>query len=131
VVLHCSATRPGSGVNAATIREWHISRGWQDIGYHFVILEDGAIERGRHLHLQGSHVQGHNADTIGVCYVGGLGTDGKPKDTMTAAQNGAFLGLLEALRRVYGPLTLHGHNEFANKACPSFVVSKKYRAVLG
>lgn len=131
VILHCSATRPNSGVNASTIREWHLSRGWQDIGYHFVILEDGTLERGRHLHLQGSHVQGHNADTVGICYVGGLGADGKPKDTMTKAQQDTFVGLWRALRLVYGDqLTLHGHNEYANKACPSFNVKKKFASLM-
>ena len=130
VVLHCSATKANSGVTAATIREWHLSRGWQDIGYHFVILENGDIEKGRHLHLQGSHVQGHNADSIGICYVGGLGKNGKPEDTMTTYQISSFEALLRALRLVYGPLTLHGHNEFSNKACPSFIVAKKFARLL-
>ena len=38
----------------------------------------------------GAHTKRHNLNSIGVCYVGGIGLDGKPKDTLTDAQKHAF-----------------------------------------
>jgi hypothetical protein len=57
--------------NANEIRNWHIDgKGWADIGYHFVVLTDGTIEKGRELKLQGAHAFGKNHDSIGVCLEG-------------------------------------------------------------
>jgi len=42
----------------------------------------------------------------------------------------AFLLLVRSLRTVFGNMTLHGHNEFANKACPSFKVRDKYKFLI-
>ena len=128
IVLHCSATEKGQHVTTETIRRWHTSppRNWSDIGYHFVILNDGrgTVERGRPVWRKGAHTYGHN-DSIGVVYVGGL-ENGEPCDTMTPIQEAAFFELIDTLRTVYGDLAIHGHNEFARKACPSFDVVEKW-----
>lgn len=76
IVWHCSATKPGTNIGVAEIREWHLSRGWQDVGYHFVIRRNGVIELGRDLMEVGSHVAGYNARSVGCCMVGGLDVDG-------------------------------------------------------
>jgi hypothetical protein len=60
-----------------------------------------------------------------VCYVGGLAKDGKTaKDTRTDAQKAALVKLITELRRQFPNATLHGHREFANKACPCFDVTE-------
>ena len=125
IILHCSATEEGKDFGASDIRTWHKAKGWNDIGYHYVICLDGTIERGRAMDEAGAHVKGHNADTIGICYIGGL-KDGKPKDTMTTEQEIAWMNLVFGLRMVFGYLPVHGHNEYASKACPSFDVATKY-----
>jgi N-acetylmuramoyl-L-alanine amidase len=127
IILHCSATPEGRDVTTEEIRRWHTSppRNWRDIGYHYVIRLDGSIEQGRPLDLAGAHVRGHNKDSVGVVYVGGTDADGKPKDTMTHQQLFSLYKVVVSLRNLFGPLTLHGHNEFSNKACPSFIVSEK------
>lgn len=125
IVLHCSATEEGHPFGAADIRRWHKARGWKDIGYHYVILLDGTVEYGRPVDQVGAHVKGHNSTTVGVCYIGGL-RNGEPADTMTPEQEVAFLELVYSLRKSLGYLTVHGHNEYSAKACPSFVVKKKY-----
>jgi len=133
IILHCTATEEGQHVTVDDVRRWHTmpkekgGRGWRDIGYHYLIYIDGTIMQGRPLHLQGAHVRGHNADSIGIAYVGGL-YDDEPSDTMTSMQELAWLRLVSGLRTVFGDhLTVHGHNEFANKACPSFTVADKYK----
>ena len=131
IILHCTATPEGRHVDVDTIRVWHKARGWSDVGYHFVIYTDGSVHAGRAVEKTGAHVSGHNATTIGVVYVGGTDAAGKAKDTMNAAQETAFVNLVKHLRDQFGPLTLHGHNEYAAKACPSFIVKDKFKWLVG
>ena len=49
---------------------------------------------------------------------------------MTQGQETAFLVLYSSLKIVFGKLALHGHNEYANKACPSFIVKEKYKHLI-
>ena len=131
IIFHCSATEDGKDYTVDQIRRWHTSppRNWRDIGYHYVIYRDGSIHEGRPIDQQGAHTRGENADSIGICYIGGL-RDGKATDTMTMRQEIAWLKLVHSLRTVFGPMTIHGHNEYANKACPSFIVKEKYPFLL-
>ena len=128
IMLHCSATVEGKDYSVDTIRKWHVDgRGWSDIGYHYVIQLDGTISQGRPITRAGAHTKGHNKDSIGICYIGGIDADKKPKDTMTPEQNSAFRMLVRSIRILFGEdITIHGHNEFANKACPSFIVKEKF-----
>lgn len=124
LIIHCSATPEGRDVKVDEIRRWHLQRGFSDIGYHYVIHLDGKIEAGRQLELAGAHCTGHNAHSIGVCYVGGCNKNMQPKDTRTVAQKAALVKLIKGLKDRYPGATVHGHNEFAQKACPSFDVQK-------
>ena len=123
IILHCSATPEGKDYYVDKIRSWHLANGWSDIGYHFVIYRDGTVHRGRPVEKIGAHTTGYNAHSIGICYIGGCSADGNtPKNTLTKAQRIALIRLLKELRVTYPMATIHGHNEFANKACPSFIV---------
>lgn len=127
IIIHCTATPQGRDYSIETIRRWHIQRGFADIGYHYIIHPDGTVEHGRNVNQPGAHCKGRNANSIGICYIGGCDTDGKtPKDTRTPAQNAALKQLIHQLCDRYNlPLTaVHGHNEFAQKACPSFDVQQ-------
>jgi len=131
IILHCAATPEGREVSVDTIRKWHTDpppqgNGWSDIGYHYVIHLDGLVEIGRPVSIQGAHTSGENEDSIGVCYVGGVDKDLVPKDTMTVQQEIAFVDLVKSLRLTFGYLSLHGHNEYSSKACPSFSVEEKF-----
>lgn len=128
IIIHCSATPEGRKVTVDEIRQWHLQRGWKDIGYHYVIYPDGTIHRGRPEAVVGAHCSGYNKNSIGVCYIGGVAKDGKtPKDTRTEGQKRALKEILSRLKKDYPNATLHGHNEFANKACPSFNVKEEYK----
>lgn len=123
IILHCAATPEGKDYTVAQIDQWHRARGFKGIGYHYVVYRDGSVHAGRSVEKAGAHCAGQNANSIGVCYIGGCAVDGKtPKDTRTAAQRAALEKLVKELLRQYSGATVHGHNEFANKACPSFNV---------
>lgn len=131
IIIHCAATPDGKDYTVAQIDQWHRARGFNGIGYHYVIYRDGSVHPGRGVEKAGAHCTGHNARSIGVCYIGGCAADGKtPKDTRTAAQEAALVKLVKELCRRYPGATVHGHNEFAAKACPSFNV-KEWLAKVG
>ena len=129
IIVHCSATREGQHVTVQQIRQWHLQRNFADIGYHYVIYLDGTVHKGRPLEKAGAHCKGYNANSIGICYVGGLDRQGKPKDTRTAAQKAALLSLIRELRQRFPRATVHGHRKFANKACPCFDAKKEYKSI--
>jgi len=128
IIIHCTATPEGREHDVADIRRWHLKRGFNDIGYHYLIHIDGTIEEGRPINKQGAHCSGQNRGSIGICYVGGMSKDmKKAKDTRTQAQKDSLIKLMHELIYKYNKdMTIHGHNEFANKACPSFNVQEEY-----
>jgi len=123
LVWHCTATREGEDVSVATIDRWHKKRGWSGIGYHKVIHLDGSVEEGRDINKIPASVRGHNTGTIAYVYVGGVKKDGRtPKDTRTPAQKLTMALLTKKAIDMYGITKVSGHNEYDNKACPSFNV---------
>ena len=128
IILHCSASIAGIDLSTADIRAYHCNpisqggRGWKHPGYHYVVRLNGRTEPLLPEHLIANGVKGHNAESIHVCYVGGLDRNGKPANTLTPQQHAALTTLLMDLLARYPAAKLHGHNEFAAKACPCFKV---------
>lgn len=130
IIVHCAATPEEKDFTVQQIDSWHRQRGFRCIGYHYVIYRDGSVHRGRPEDQVGAHCTGHNAHSIGVCYIGGCASDGMtPKDTRTDAQRVALVKLLRELKAKYTVAAIHGHRDFANKACPSFDATKEYDAL--
>lgn len=131
IVIHCTATPEGRHHDVSDITRWHLKRGFNTIGYHFLIHLDGTIETGRSIKKPGAHCRGENQRSIGICYVGGMTKDmEKPKDTRTPEQKESLIFVMQKLIYKYNKdMTIHGHNEFANKACPSFDVKSEYKII--
>ena len=128
IVVHCTASKPNVDLNVDDVRKMHKKQGWSDIGYHYLIRLDGRIENGRDVDIIGAHVEGHNAHTIGVCYVGGLDKNGNPYDTRTENQKASLLSLLIDLKKLYPKAVIKGHRDYpkVNKACPCFNAIQEY-----
>lgn len=126
IIVHCTASPAGRAVSVADVDRWHHQRGFAGIGYHFLIGIDGAVHTGRPVERVGAHCLGHNAASIGVCYVGGLDANGNPADTRTPEQFRALLWLLKQLKRQFPGAAIHGHRDFAAKACPCFDATNEY-----
>lgn len=125
LVVHCSATPAGKAFHARDIDRWHRDRGWDGIGYHYVICLDGAIEPGRPVEEVGAHVAGHNAHSIGICLIGGMNAQNTaPANTFNQRQMTALETLLHGLRTRWPQSRILGHRDFVGvaKTCPSFDV---------
>lgn len=131
IIVHCTSTPEGRPHTVADITKWHKEKGWATIGYHYVVYLDGSIHTGRDVDLVGAHCTGQNTYSIGVVYVGGTEKyDVKVgKDTRTSAQKKALLALMKKLKTLYPKATIHGHDEFANKACPCFKAKEEYKTI--
>ena len=130
IIIHCTATPEDRHTTVEDVRRWHLDRGWSDIGYHFLIYLDGSLHEGRPVEKQGAHCKGHNKESIGIAYVGGIDkVNFKPKDTRTEEQKEALIYILEYLKIQHPEAIIYGHNDFASKACPSFNAAKEYENI--
>mgnify|MGYP003299074206 FL=1 len=124
IIIHCSATPEGRNWTIKDIERDHKAKGYKKVGYHYVICLDGTIETGRAESEMGAHCKGHNAHSIGICYIGGLDKKMRAKDTRTAAQKTALVKLVRSLKTRYSGVVVRGHNDYANRACPCFDVKE-------
>jgi N-acetylmuramoyl-L-alanine amidase len=131
IIIHCTATPEGREVSRQELHEWHTNRGFNGIGYHFIIHIDGTIESARPLYMIGAHCLGHNTNSIGISYVGGTKKESpkQPKDTRTPAQVRQIWNLVLYLLNYFPSATVHGHYEYAAKACPCFNVQKEWKEI--
>lgn len=141
IIVHCSATKAGQDFTAADINCWHRERGFNGIGYHYVIRLDGKLEKGRDVSLAGAHCRGWNERSVGICYIGGLDANGRPADIRTNAQKRVLYQIIMDLQREYNILQVLGHRDTSLdlngdgviepyeyvKACPCFDVREFLR----
>jgi N-acetyl-anhydromuramyl-L-alanine amidase AmpD len=128
IFIHCSATKldwlGGMPLSqkVAEIRRWHKNKGWTDVGYHYLIDRDGTVAQARAEHVVGSHVAGHNQGSIGICLIGGHGSNENDpfEKNYTAAQDKALRDLIENISARTQIKYVRGHNELAAKSCPGF-----------
>lgn len=145
LVVHCSATpRTATAIQARDIDAWHRRRGWLKIGYHFVIKRDGTIERGRELDEVGSHVQGFNSRSIGICMIGGGDNIPNSVHNFEVRQFSSLELILRDLKRRHPNAEVLGHRDLSPdkdqdgvieshewlKTCPTFDV-RKWSASVG
>lgn len=128
IIIHCSDTTCNSSVTTDTIEYWHKKRGFETIGYHYLVLPSGHVSIGRDLAFQGAHCLGYNDRSIGVCYVGGVDSFGCHKDTRTFAQKIGMANLFLELIKLFPSITqIIGHNDCSTKVCPCFDAKFEYR----
>ena len=150
IAVHCTGTEEGVEVTIEDIDKWHKARGFNKqkasghyCGYHYVIALDGTIMTGRFLSEVGAHVKDHNSKSIGVCYVGGLDTNGKDKDTRTDEQKETLIWLIGKLKAAFNINKVQGHRDYSPdtngngiidsferiKSCPCFDAIPEYKDV--
>ena len=123
IIIHCSATRADSDFSAQDVDTAHRYRGFSSWGYHYYIRKSGQVELMRSEDVPGAHARGYNANSLGVCYEGGLDADGRPADTRTPEQTEQFILLLMRMVKIFPGVRIRGHRDMPGsipKACPCF-----------
>lgn len=124
LTIHASATFPSMDIDIEWIRDIHLGKGWNDVGYHYFIKRDGTVEKGREDNIQGAHTYRHNNNNLGICMAGGLKEGTKePEDNFTPIQYMALTRLLAQLLREHPDAKIMGHNGFyghETRGCPCF-----------
>lgn len=112
IIIHCSDSDVSGHDSAKVIKDWHLKRGFSDIGYHFVITKKG-IEKGRPINIAGAHCKGENEDSIGICVTGRSGFSTKQMKMLS--------DLVHILKMIYPIVEVEPHNHYnSNKTCPNF-----------
>lgn len=125
IVIHCSDS-PNSLSDkrfdtAGDIHRWHKARGFDGIGYHYVVDESGDEQAGRPVFLKekgfwkGAHCVGHNSHSIGICLIG--------KKDFHGAQLNQVRQIIKRLLAVWPNAKVVGHRDVdSRKTCPNFDV---------
>lgn len=145
IVIHCSGGPQTQ--KAADIRAYHLrskqqgGRGWSRPGYHYVIESDGTVVQLVDEGLIANGAAGFNADSIHICYVGGVDASGKALDNRTPEQKSALRALVADICRRRKGLDIVGHRDLSPdingngriepfewiKMCPSFDVTSEFK----
>lgn len=144
IVIHCSATRVDREYTPEQMDADHQERGFIRAGYHFYIRKNGKVVHFRHVSKAGAHAFGYNANSIGICYEGGLDTTGKAADTRTPEQKSRSEQILKELLIRFPGSDICGHRDLSNdlngdgvispdewiKMCPCFNAREEYRPLV-
>lgn len=116
-VVHHAGDGQNADLSAAEVHQMHLNNGWAGCGYHFIIRQDGTIERGRPRAYKGSHCPGANSNSLGINVMGDF-MIAEP----TPEQIVSLVGLLADLHDVYGLAvtdgSIVGHRDKLATACP-------------
>ena len=133
IIHHCAATTAEMDIDINWIRKVHVDQnGWSDVGYHFFVKRDGTVEEGRPIERKGAHAAGNNYDSIGICYAGGIDSNGNPEDNRTVEQKEALLKLTAELCFRFPTINeILGHCDLpgVSKACPSYDAISEYNGL--
>lgn len=111
IILHHTGTTVLQTVE--TIHNYHISKGWAGIGYHYYVRKDGNIYKGRSENIAGAHCPGYNYNTIGICAEGDFNTEG-----MGEKQKQAIKKLIMNIKSRYKIKYIKKHGEVISTSCP-------------
>lgn len=116
IILHCSDSPFNHHDDISVIKEWHLQRGFIDVGYHYFIQANGNVQKGREEAVMGAHCKGQNRDSIGICLHG--------RKEFTAKQFKSLAKLMTEIKSRYKIDRVAGHREYEpRKTCPNFDVN--------
>lgn len=108
IIHHAAGNGPVEGIH-----NYHLSKGWAGIAYHYYIRKDGTIYRGRPENMRGGHTTNWNWCSIGICFEGNFEVE-----LMNEAQIEAGRQLIADIVKRYPNITVGQHKEFQQTSCP-------------
>jgi len=126
LIFHHFGGTPPKGTNVRTVRHMHVEgNGWDDIGYHGLIMPDGEFQIGRDVDKMGAHAYPANRGSIGIMFVAGL-AKGAGYTLPTLAQLAAARIIIEQSKKLYPGIKLMGHRDVKATLCPGFDIHHWY-----
>lgn len=139
IFVHCTASWQTQTIDQ--LKQEFRNKGWQNPGYHYVVYPDGSVYQLLNVEAVSNGVQGYNANSINVAYLGGIAKDktGKiiPVDNRTEKQKTALRVLLTQLKKKFPSAQIMGHRSIWGestpnkwkKTCPNFNAVKEYAEI--
>ncbi len=118
VIVHHSAGSNTSTNYTDIVRNIYLfhtlDRGWSDIGYNFLVAQDGTIFEGRSAgtqaiesdNIQGAHFCGKNSGTMGICLLGNYNTAVPTEAALTSLVG---LAAWKIIKEALDPLSMLSH----------------------
>ena len=113
IIVHHSAS--SLDTKKEDIEQWHLARGWNQIGYHGVVEGDGLYRTGRPIQLTGAHARHANQDSLGLCIVGDNTNDARH---WTFEQMKTADKVLEVWLWMWPQAKVFGHCDVGATLCP-------------
>ena len=141
IVVHCSGGSQNATIHA--IKAFWKRRGWKRVGYHYIIEANGRVTQLASVAEITNGVRGHNADSVHVCYIGGVDRFQNPFDNRTTLQKTALVATLQKLKKDFPNARILGHRDLSPdlnrngviesrewvKSCPCFNATEEYKGV--
>lgn len=148
IFVHCTASWQSTTTEASLIEEFK-RKGWRYPGYHFAVFPNGHIFKMLGESYVANGVQGYNANSIHVAWVGGIKYSAVDKskvfsvDNRTPEQRRALYDLLTKLKLKYRDAIIMGHRDISPdlnhngvvdpweriKDCPVFNAYEEYEEI--
>nr|XP_012140463.1 PREDICTED: peptidoglycan-recognition protein SC2 [Megachile rotundata] len=122
VIIHHSAGAPCMSKSACSTQvknyqNQHINTNhWSDIGYNFLVGEDGNVYEGRGWGKVGAHAPNYNSKSIGICVMGNYMNRNPNSAAISAVKNLIQYGV--DLGKITSNYKLLGHRQTKATSCP-------------
>ena len=123
IVIHCTQTPDDMDFGVEKVTEWHKNRGFDTIGYHYLIKRDGTLQEGRQQDEVGAHAVAVNGNSVGVALAGGGTPSMGWENNFAPIQFETLKTIILKLKKDYEIEKVIGHYQVDDKKeCPSFDV---------
>lgn len=134
IFVHCTAGSQRQSISDL-LKEF-TRKGWKNPGYHYVVEANGKIHQLLDENKVSNGVQGYNATSINIAYMGGINSIGKPTDNRTDEQKKALRIIIAKVKKTYPHAVIMGHRDIWGKnpskwlkQCPCFDAMSEYRDI--
>ncbi|XP_056297892.1 peptidoglycan recognition protein 5 [Pseudoliparis swirei] len=101
----------------ASIQRTHVKeRGFDDIGYNFLVGEDGTVYEGRGWGVVGAHAKGSNHDSVGIAFMGNFNVETPSTEALSSVKRLLQSGVRECF--LIPKFSVVGHRDVGRTECP-------------